>query len=91
LLNITGDNASNNQTLIEAIQCKLPYLSENEIFIGCLDHILNLAVKSFLKKLKFGSYQETSEQIKKDVEIGCLSRDVHDSPIKKVYIQCIIF
>ena len=77
LLSITGDNASNNETLMDAVESGLQdkfSLSENETntirfqgresFIRCLAHVLNLIVKKLLETLKSGNRASALESIR---------------------------
>ncbi|KAN0072167.1 hypothetical protein V8E54_009896 [Elaphomyces granulatus] len=54
LLSITGDNASNNETLMDTGRAS---------FIRCLAHILNLIVKKLLETLKSGNRASAEESI----------------------------
>ena len=68
LLSITGDNASNNETLVDAVENGLrdqfppsdnhtntPRFQGQESYIRCLAHVLNLIVKKLLQTLKSGN------------------------------------
>ncbi|OXV05588.1 hypothetical protein Egran_06644 [Elaphomyces granulatus] len=76
LLSITGDNASNNETLVDTVENGLRdrfSLPDNEIdtprfqgrasFVRCLAHILNLIVKKLLETLKSGNRASAEQSI----------------------------
>jgi hypothetical protein len=66
LLSITGDNASNNETMVVQLSENLQKSGANTLFCGlgsyvrCLAHILNLIVKDILRALKSGNTAEAT-------------------------------
>jgi hypothetical protein len=73
VLSITGDNASNNETLVEEFNSSLcKYFARSpttlrfhrqESFIRCLAYILNLIVKKILATLKSGDCRSAEASI----------------------------
>ncbi|TKA73877.1 hypothetical protein B0A49_11860, partial [Cryomyces minteri] len=58
VLAFTLDNASNNDTCLEALAETLPHLSPSEHQMRCLGHIFNLVVKSILLGKGLGQTQK---------------------------------
>ncbi len=73
VLSITGDNASNNKTLVEELNSSLyeqfaespntPHFRGQESYIRCLAHVLNLIVKKLLETLKSGDRRSAEASI----------------------------
>lgn len=70
----TTDNASNNDTLINALQttCQsrnIGFTAHNN-HVRCLAHVINLAAQAALSKLKVGYIENESEILEQDNEIS---------------------
>jgi len=84
ILTITRDNASNNDTMIDDIDAKLRYLSNNKWVgpntgIRCLSHILNLIVQDILSAIKANTTKEELLAITQDAQDTQDTQDTQDA------------
>jgi len=97
LLSITGDNASNNETLIEGLNFSLYeqfvessntlcFLGQ-ESYIWCLAHVLNLIVKKLLATLKSGDRRSAEASIELVLQNGYLNTT--DSALARLQVLAI--
>jgi hypothetical protein len=64
ILAITKDNASNNQTLMDAFQTEYTRSANQSVYsIPCVDHILNLVCQDILKKLKASTSESEIQEV----------------------------
>lgn len=59
LLSITTDNASSNDTMINGIAVRIPSFPGEPAHSRCLDHIMHLTGKSFLRPFDVSTAKET--------------------------------
>jgi hypothetical protein len=73
LISITGDNASNNETLIEEVEAGLHEQFQDtsktlrfhgqDSYIRCIAHVLNRIVNKILETLKSGNWKSVEKSI----------------------------
>jgi hypothetical protein len=94
VLAITSDNASNNTTLVQAVQDSIDSLelpnSPVVIRIPCLTHIIQLSLRELLGSVKADPQNDIIDRNVSDVQAQAQARSLRASQSEQVIVQTLI-
>jgi len=94
VLAITSDNASNNTTLVQAVQDSIDSLelpnSPVVVRIPCLAHVIQLSLRELLGSVKADPQNDTTDRNVSDVQAQAQARSLRTSQSEQVIVQTLI-
>ena len=94
VLAITSDNASNNTTLVQAVQDSIDSLelpnSPVVVRIPYLTHIIQLSLRELLRSVKADPQNDTTDRNVSDIQAQAQARSLRTSQSEQVIVQTLI-